>query len=282
MNQSIPRFETKRIALVAAFTAVYAGLRYVPTFPMYGLPGTTFRASDFFAPILGILLGPWLSIPCIIIGTIINYAWAPPIFLGFDFLPACVAAIIAGLMTSGRRSYSIAFYAVILGIFLTLPLSTFWIRLPGGYEVPYAWLHMLVLGFLVLSLGLKTFKWTAYSAGGIPLRGVLLTILSATLAQHLTGGILYELIVFPIHNITTATKASFFWSFIFYLYPTERIVITITSTLVAFPLFRAIRSEGLERLLGPISRRIPSGPLSTFTFLGSAVQRMKKSRLSGA
>ncbi len=255
MNQKVPRFETKRVALMAAFTAVYAGLRYVPTFPMYGLSGTAFRASDFFAPILGMLLGPWLAIPCIIIGTVINYAWAPPIFLGFDFLPACVASVIAGLMTSGRRSYSIALYAVILGVFLVLPLSTFWIRLPGGYQVPYAWLHMLVLGLLLLSLGLKSLKWTAFSTGGIPLTGVLLTILSATLAQHLTGGILYQLILFPLHHITTPAKASLFWSFIFYLYPTERILITVVSGLVAFSLFRAIRAEGLERILGPISGR---------------------------
>ena len=253
MNQKILRFETKRVALMAAFTAVYAGLRYVPTFPMYGLSGSAFRASDFFAPILGMLLGPWLAIPCIIIGTVINYAWAPPIFLGLDFLPACVAAIIAGLMTSGRRRYSILLYAVILGSFLVLPLSTFWITLPGGYQVPYAWLHILVLGLLVLSLGPKSFKWTAFSTGGIPLRAVLLTILSATLAQHLIGGMLYQLILFPIHHITTPAKASLFWSFIFYLYPTERIFITIVSGLVAFSLFKAIKVEGLERILGPIS-----------------------------
>src|SRR5215472_3585878 len=123
---------TRQLASVATFTAIYAVFRYIPTFPMYGLPGTSFRAGDFLAPMLGILLGPLLAVPCIVFGTIINYAVAPPIFLGLDFLPACSAAIVAGLITSDRTKYAIVYYVALLGTFLALPLSTFWISVPGG------------------------------------------------------------------------------------------------------------------------------------------------------
>ncbi len=221
---------TRKLATIATFSAIYAVFRYIPTFPMYGLPGTSFRAGDFLAPLLGILLGPFLAIPCNVIGHFINYAFPSPIFLGFDFLPGCSAALVAGLITSGRTKYAIVYYVALLGTFVALPLSTFWIGVPGGFQVPYAWLHLVTLVALVSPLGLKAAKWSQ-SAVGIPLvLGTLVTILSATMAQHLTGGILYELILFPTIHITTATKASFFWSFVFKFYPIERMIITAVST----------------------------------------------------
>lgn len=251
---------TRRLASIATFSAIYAVFRYVPTFPMYGLPGTSFRAGDFLAPMLGILLGPLLAIPCIIIGTLINYAFAPPIFLGLDFLPACSGAIVAGLITSGRTKYAIVYYVAVLATFLALPLSTFWISIPGG-QVPYTWLHIATLVGLVSPLGLRAFRWTQ-SAVGVPLVfGVLITILSATMAQHLTGGILYELILFPTIHITTAARAASFWSFVFKFYPIERTVITAISTFFAVSLLRAVRSSGLEGVLHQIRRPVQPGPL---------------------
>ncbi len=276
------RTTARKLSLVAVFAALYAALRYIPTFPMYGLSGTSFRASDFLAPILGMLLGPWLSIPCIVTGTFINYALAPPVFLGLDFLPGCTAAIIAGLMSTGRRKHAIALYAALLGIFLVLPLSTFWIRVPGGYQVPYTWLHMSALVILVSSLGLKRYKWTVMSTGRALVIGALLTVLSATLAQHLTGGILYELILFPVSHITSPSKASLFWSFIFYLYPIERTIITVVSTLLAVSLFRAIRSAGLERSLGLSFKPIPLASRSAFrSFVYVFLRRIGKWQKKG-
>jgi hypothetical protein len=251
---------SRRLAMMALFTAVYSVFRYIPTFPMYGVSGTSFRASDFLAPLLGILLGPWLALPCIIIGTVINYAVAPPIFLGLDFLPACVAALVAGLITAGKTKYAIGLYAVILAVFLVLPLSTFWIQTPGGYQVPYTWLHIAALIVLVSPLGLSAYKWTKTSIGGALVLGVLVTVLSATMAQHLTGGVLYELILFPTFKITTPAKAYLVWSFLFYLYPVERFVITAVTTLFGVSIIRALRTTGLEEVLARIRRPAYTGP----------------------
>src|SRR2546425_2015823 len=114
---------TQQLMLVSLFTAIYAVFRYFPTFPMIGLSGTSFRAGDFVAPVIAILLGPWLAIPCIIFGTIIDFAFAQPVFLGLDFLPATVGALIAGLISRGRVGWAAAFYALFLSLFLVLPLS---------------------------------------------------------------------------------------------------------------------------------------------------------------
>ncbi len=259
--QIVGRNSARRFATVGFFSALYAVFRYLPTFPMYGLPGTSFRAGDFLAPMLGILLGPWLAIPCIIIGTVINYAVVPPFFLGLDFLPACTAAVVAGLITSARTKYAITLYASLLGIFLVLPLSTFWIQTPGGYQIPYTWLHIAALVILVSPLGLSAYKLTKTSAGWTLAMGVLITVLAATMAQHLTGGILEELILFPTFKITTPHGAYIYWSVIFYLYPVERFIITAVTTIFGVSIIRAVRTSGLEEVLarirGPVYRSPP-------------------------
>ena len=252
---------SRRLALVAVFSAIYAVFRYIPTFPMYGLAGTSFKAGDFLAPLLGIILGPWLAIPCIIIGTVINYAVTPPFFLGLDFLPACTAATVAGLITTGKTKSAITLYAILLGVFLVLPLSTFWINVPGGYQAPYTWLHIAAFIALISPLGLTAYKWMKESTGLALVVAVLVTILSATMAQHLTGGILEEAILFPTFKITTAAKAYAFWSFLFYIYPIERFVITAVGTLFGVSVIRAFRTTGLRETLARIhksSNPVPS------------------------
>lgn len=270
---------TRQLAIVGSFTALYAVLRYIPTFPLYGVPGSSFRAGDFLAPILGILLGPWLAVPCIIFGTIINYAAAPPVFLGLDFLPASIAAVVAGLITSGRRRQAIAVYAALLGIFLVLPLSSFWITIPSGIQVPYTWLHLVALVLLVSPLGLNAYKWTK-SYVGLPLiLGLLVVVLSATMAEHITGGILYELILFPTFKITTAAKAYFVWRVIFYLYPIERLIITAVTTVFGVSIIRVIRRSGLEEVLARVRGPRIAGPTPTRSnrFRGLMITIIKKS-----
>src|SRR5947208_15791617 len=92
---------TQQLMLVSLFTAIYAVFRYFPTFPMIGLSGTSFRAGDFFAPVIAILLGTWLAVPCIFFGTVIDYAFAAPVFAGLEFLPAPMEVIDAALISRG-------------------------------------------------------------------------------------------------------------------------------------------------------------------------------------
>ena len=220
---------------------------------MIGLSGTSFRAGDFVAPVIAILLGPWLAVPCIFFGTFIDYAFAAPVFAGLDFLPAAVGAIIAGLISRGRVGWAVAFYAILLSFFVALPLSAFWIRTVWGFSVPFVWLHIIALVILISPLGLKASKWIRSSNGPALVLGVGVTILAATMAQHVTGGILYELILFPVIHVTTLSRATFFWSFIFYLYPIERLVITIVATTFVVAFIQAVRSSKLEGILGGTS-----------------------------
>jgi hypothetical protein len=246
---------TQQLMLVSLFTAIYAVFRYFPTFPMIGLSGTSFRAGDFVAPVIAILLGPWLAVPCIFFGTVIDYAFAAPVFAGLDFLPATVGVIVAGLISRGRVGLAAAFYAVLLSLFVALPLSAFWIRTVWGLSVPYVWLHIVAFVILISPLGFKAPTWIRSSNGVALALGVGVTILAATMGQHVTGGILYELILFPVIHITTLSRATFFWSFIFYLYPIERLVITVIATTFVVAFIRAVRSSKLEGILGGTTSR---------------------------
>ncbi len=249
------RFGTQQLTVIGMFTAVYTVSRYIPTFPMYGLPGTSFRSGDFVAPALGILLGPWLAIPCIILGTIVNYAFRTPIFLGLDFLPALVAALTAGLIVRGRTKFAILLYATLLAVFLSLPLSTFWIRVPGGWNIPYAWLHVTALLVLLSLLGLKGSNWVNSSRERRVVVGLAAIIFPATMAQHLMGGILQEVILFPLLHITTPAKAASFWTFVFYLYPVERLILTAVTTVFLAALLRSLKPAGLRAFLAKLSSR---------------------------
>src|SRR5437879_11745919 len=100
---------------------------------MIGLSGTSFRAGDFVAPVIAILLGPWLAIPCIFFGTVIDYAFAAPVFAGLDFLPATVGVIVAGLISGGRVGWGGAFCAVMVYFFIATTMSSFLIRAVCGF-----------------------------------------------------------------------------------------------------------------------------------------------------
>ena len=156
--------QTKIIASIAIFSALYSILRILPTVPMIGAQGASFSVSDVIAPIYGILLGPYVGGATVIIGTFLGAAMGKPvIFLGLDFLPAFVNAVALGFLVRRKWLPVIGLYAVLLAGFLLNPLTTLTINV-GGIEIPFVWLHVAVLILLISPLGYKAGKWV----GDIP------------------------------------------------------------------------------------------------------------------
>src|SRR5262245_55839941 len=131
-----------RLVLVASLSALYVVFRLIPTFPMFGVPGASFRAGDFVAPLYGIILGPFLGPLAVILGTVIGFVWVPPVFLGFDFLPGASSAAIVGLVVRGKRIQSIVLNVVVMLVFAILPFTSLLIPV-GNTLVPYVWLHLI-------------------------------------------------------------------------------------------------------------------------------------------
>jgi hypothetical protein len=229
---------TRHVTLAAAFSAIYVALRIVPTFSMIGISGQ-FTAGDFILTSIATIAGLWSGIVSVLVGTVIAYAIRPPIFFGLDFLPAVANVSIAACVLSRRRKVAQAIYIVILVAFLVSPYSLLY-----GYDhVPYVWLHLLALAVLLSPAAAQIPSWV--KRGGY-LAVVAFAILAfvGTMAQHLVGGLLYELTVGYVGGLAPAGFAGI-WRVIFFLYPEERLLIVAISTILAAAIFRSYQKWAL-------------------------------------
>jgi hypothetical protein len=199
---------------------------------MIGISGQ-FTAGDFLLTAIALTAGLWSGALSVLVGTIVAYPIRPPFFFGLDFLPGLVNVSMAALLFSGRQRIAQASYIVILVAFLASPYSLLY-----GYDhIPYVWLHLIALAVLLSPATSRIPSWSKrggyYGAAAV---GILAFV--GTMAQHLAGGLLFELIIGFVGGVTTAKFANI-WRVIFFLYPAERIVIIALSTILAVAIFRA-------------------------------------------
>jgi hypothetical protein len=227
-----PGMKIRQITLAAAFSALYLILRIIPTFSMVGISGQ-FTAGDFLLTSIALTAGLWSGTLSVLIGTILAYPLRPPIFLGLDFLPAVANVSISALLLSGRRRLAQLCYIALLTAFLASPYSLFY-----GYDhIPYAWLHLIALVVLLSPLSARIPSWLK--------RGGYMTVVAigtlafiGTMAQHIMGGLLYELVAGFLAGISPQNFANV-WRIIFFLYPEERLFIIAGSIILAVPIFRS-------------------------------------------
>ena len=179
--------------------------------------------------------GLWSGTVSILVGTILAYAVRPPIFLGLDFLPALVNVSIVALVVSKRLRIAQALYLLILLAFVVSPYSLLF----GYYYIPYTWLHIVALAVMLSPVGAKIPDWLIRK-GVRQLEAIGILAFFGTMAQHLTGGLLYELTAGYLGGISPQNFVQF-WRIIFWLYPIERILIVAGSTLIATTLYRSLK-----------------------------------------
>lgn len=230
--------KTRRTALAAVLAAMYFLLRSVPIFPMIGI-SARFSASDFLLTGIAILAGPWTGVLAVFIGTLLAYPITGTPFLGLDFIPGIVNVLVTGLVLRRHRGIAVALYASILLVFVVSPYSLLF----GYWLVPYAWLHIIAFVVLCSPVLARTSDWQAL---GESRRVVVAAGLAfvGTMAQHLTGGLLYEFTL----GVVQGNSVEFFirsWQFIFFAYPYERLALVIGSTIIAAALMKATRRLGV-------------------------------------
>ncbi len=238
---------------------------------MFGIPGATFRAGDFLAPLYGILLGPLLGPLAIAIGTVAGFATgAPPVFLGLDFLPGASCAAVVGLVIRRKQIESSILNSGLILVFLLLPFTSVFVQV-GNFLVPYVWLHLVGVALLVSPISRKaggevTKDWTGFR-GNPPqfhkLRwsgylwqhflAFLVLAFAGTLAQHLMGGILTQLVVgINFHSVPGGGRYHSwqdFWTFIFWIYPVERSIIALVSAFLGSAAIVALKVSRLAQRL---------------------------------
>lgn len=232
--------KTKTLMLIAVFSALYFVLRMIPTFPMIGVSGGSFALADILASLYGLILGPFIGGFSIIIGTFLAIAAGKPIvFMGLDFLPALMNALIVGLIIRRRIVLSVSLNALLLALFLLHPYTAVTIPIKfSQFETRFffPWLHLIAFIILVSLTKSKVVDWLSKSLKN-KIAAVSILTLIGTMAQHLTGNLLWETIYGAFMN--KAPEAfRLLWNAIFWVYPFERIFIVITATIIGVPLLK--------------------------------------------
>ena len=224
--------------MAAVFAALYFVLRSLPVLPMIGISGR-FTAGDFLLTTIVLVTGLWSGVLSVLVGTIVAYPLSGTPFLGLDFLPGVMNILITGLVLQNRRRIAAGIYTVILLVFIANPYSLLF----GYGYVPYAWLH--ILGLIVLSspIAARIPAWVKGS-GSRQFGAIAALAFVGTMAQHLTGGLLFEFTLGLVQRSTTEVLRNI-WQIIFWVYPTERLVIVLISTLISTGLLKSVKRLSL-------------------------------------
>lgn len=247
-QRPIRNSKTRLIALTSSFAVIYATLRIIPIFPLVGVPGATFSSSDIFVPLFGIILGPVYGGAAVFVGTFLGFILGKPVvFLGLDFLPATIGTISVGLLARGKRVPVIAIFLLALTIFLVHPFTLVLVQLPF-VSIPFNWLHIVALIILISPISRKASIWVNSKSIIQITRGLAILAIIGTMIQHLVGGIVFETVLGLIVG-GKYTHQWFVgqWTFIFAVYPIERIILVIASVLLGTPLLRNIGLARLDR-----------------------------------
>jgi hypothetical protein len=200
---------------------------------MVGISGR-FTAGDFLLTAIALVAGLWSGCLSVVVGTIIAYTVNSPTFFGLDFLPALTNVLLAGLVLSNRLRAARAIYLIVWLAFLVSPYSLLF-----GYSyVPYVWVHTAALIVLLSPLAAKVLSWVRRNDSH-QIAAVATLAFIGTMLQHLTGGLLFEITAGFIGGISPS-RFKQIWSAIFWLYPVERLVIVIFSTIITVAVVRSL------------------------------------------
>jgi len=192
------------------------------------------------APLVGVLLGPYLGAATAGLGGIVGASLAQGgAFNPISFLPGTAAAFCAGLLYNRKEKACILLYSVfLLALVLYPPIGPIWLY-------PYfAWFQFAGLIVLASPLRSKAIDFAKSQQRSTKLiLGICVICFIATMFAHVVGCLVFEItswpLIFPQLDFWQST-----WGVLTFVYPVERIVITALATLIGVPLiktFQAIR-----------------------------------------
>lgn len=241
------------VPFAATFAAIYGTLRLVPISAWIGASGRAFTASEFFAPLLGIILGPYAGALAAAVGTFVGISFTGRMnFFGLDFLPVMMNALVLGFLMQKRRLFSVLLYSALLALFFVHSSTLHFVSVPlpnGTVGFPFVWLHIIAWLLLLSPLATKSVEWI--SERNLPRATIAACVLAliGTTAQHLTGTLLYATMAVPLMGMKPETL-EVGWIAVFYVYPLERLMIILASTIVTVAVVRALGAARLFRATG--------------------------------
>jgi len=237
------KWNTKNLALVCCFASVQAVFSMVFLFPVIGSVGKFITMATVMAPLVGLILGPYLGAAAVSIGGFIGWTitQAGP-FSFLSFVPSANGALFSGLLYNRRRVASIVLY---LALFLALAFYP-WIG-PIWLYPSYLWFQLA--GLIVLVSPLRSMAEGSLHEHSSFWRlsvGVGIVTFLAVLFGQVVGTVMFEIMYWPtVYPQIEAWKIGV-WQPTALVYPIERTLITLLATVIGAPLIKALRANGFE------------------------------------
>jgi len=227
------------VAACAVFAALFALLGLVPVSQLVGM-SSFITMREALSPLIGMIMGP-LGAVSVIIGVFLDFGLGRPVvFLGLDFLIDVSAALTAAFAFAGWRKLAVLFPTALIIVFLLSPSSALTVSV-GGVPVPFVWMHSVSVAVLAAALVLEARGRISRLHWGF----VASVMFASTMAGHITGGILTEYVYLSRGLLFGANTIGAYWATVFYLYPVERLFLTLVGTVVSLPVLRALtKSRG--------------------------------------
>jgi predicted membrane protein len=232
------RVSARDVTLLTSFTALYVVLYALPVFPIIGLPGAAIPAAAIMAPITGMLIGPFLGALSAILGGLISFSIGR--FSIVSIFAASITSLYSGLLYTSRRKICIYLYILLLIAFGAYPhIGPFWLY------PQLTWFQVIVLLILLSPLSSRAIEMvralTGYRRDFLQLFTISLV---STMAGQIAGSLAFEIIFWPAF-IGEIEAWRGIWSAVTWVYPIERIIISLLATIIGIPLFKALKSAKL-------------------------------------
>jgi len=233
----------KNIALITVFAPWYTIFTFWPLFPVIGASGSFITMAVIMAPLIGIILGPYLGVLSVTVGGIIGLSVGQiggP-FGPLSFVPHAATTFCSGMLYNGKRMTCAVTYAILLVVFALYPVVG-----PAWLYPYFIWMQIIGLVILVSPLQSKAAEQIRGYTKSMGLTfGVATVSLTATLFGHIVGDIMFEAIYWPtLIPSVDAWKST--WQLLAWVYPLERVMITIAAALIGTVLIKALKAYGLK------------------------------------
>lgn len=234
---------TRELALMISFASLYAVLSLVSLFPVIGAVGSFITLASIVAPLIGILLGPYVGAGAVVIGGFLGWSITQTGAFGFlSFIPGASTAFVSGLLINGKRVQSVAIYTLLFLVLAFYPtIGPVWL-----YPF-YLWFQLI--GLVVIASPLTSLAVSSMNGNDTLARlgfGVGIISLASTLLGQIAGNLMFELTRWP----TIFPQVEFWrteqWQFLTFVYPVERLIITLVAVIVGAPSLKAVKAYGFK------------------------------------
>jgi hypothetical protein len=226
---------------MCVFAALYAIFSLVSLFPIIGALGRFITLGAVLAPVIGMLLGPYVGVLATSIGGFVGWTVTQSGAFGFvSFIPGSFSALTAGLLINGERRVSAILYLIVF-----LSMAFFPLIGPVWLFPLFLWLQLI--GLVISVSPVSTVASKSLRADRIDrlTLGVGVIALVSALAGQVAGTLMFELMVYPFNPQIEFWRTAQ-WQPLAFVYPVERTLIAVLATLVGVPLIKAVRRYGFE------------------------------------